>query len=109
MEQIKFYLDEHVPRALAEGLRRRGVDVLTVQEAGNSGLSDHEQLNFALEEGRVVVTMDSDFLRLAVQSLPHAGIAYASPRKSIGDLIGALRLLSDVLTPAEMENHVEFL
>jgi uncharacterized protein with PIN domain len=109
MEQIRFYLDEHVPKAVAEGLRRRGVDVLTVQEAGNSGLSDHEQLNFALENGCVIVTMDSDFLQLAVQGITHPGIAYASPRKSIGELIGALRLLSDVLTPAEMENHLEFL
>jgi hypothetical protein len=50
MEQVKFYLDENVPRAVAEGLRRRGVDVLTVQEAENSGLSDHEQLTFALTE-----------------------------------------------------------
>ena len=25
---ISFYLDEHVPRAVAKGLRQRGVDVL---------------------------------------------------------------------------------
>ena len=67
MEQVKFYLDENVPRAVAEGLRRRGVNVLTVQEAENSGLSDHEQLTFALTETRVLVTMDSDFLEFAVE------------------------------------------
>lgn len=44
MEQIRFYLDEHIPSAVARGLRHRGVDVLTVQEAGRSGLSDPEQL-----------------------------------------------------------------
>jgi len=43
MEQIRFYFDEHIPAAVAEGLRRRRVDVLTVQEAGRSGLSDPEQ------------------------------------------------------------------
>jgi hypothetical protein len=32
-ERIKFYMDEHVPRAVTDGLRRRGVDVLTTQEA----------------------------------------------------------------------------
>jgi len=109
MEQVKFYLDEHIPKAVAEGLRRRGVDVLTVQEAGRSGLSDRDQLSFALVENRVIVTMDSDFLTLAVEGLAHAGIGYASPRKPIGDLIGAIRLLSDVLTPSEMANHVEYL
>ena len=109
MEQIKFYLDEHIHSAVAEGLRRRGVNVLAVQEAGKSGMSDGEQLAFARNEGRVMVTMDSDFLTLAVEGLSHAGIAYANPRKSIGELISALMLLSDVLTPTEMANHVEYL
>ena len=109
MEQIKFYLDEHIHRAVAEGLRRRGVNVLTVQEAGKTGLSDRGQLAFALSEGRVMVTMDSDFLTLAVEGVSHAGIGYANPRRSIGELIRALMLLSDVLTPTEMTNQVEYL
>jgi predicted nuclease of predicted toxin-antitoxin system len=61
MEQIKFYLDEHIPSAVAGGLRGRGVDVLTVQEAGRSSLPDPEQLRFALSEQRVLVTMDPTF------------------------------------------------
>ena len=109
MEQIKFYLDEHIHSAGAEGLRRRGVNVLTVQEAGKTGVSDREQLGFALTENRVMVTMDSDFLTLAVEGASHKGIGYANPRKSIGELIGALMLLCDVLTPAEMADHVEYL
>ncbi len=44
MEQLRFYLDEHVPNAIAQGLRRRGVDVLTVQQAGRAGLTDSAQL-----------------------------------------------------------------
>ncbi len=109
MEQIKFYLDEHIHSAVAEGLRRRGVNALTVQEAGNAGLSDREQLAFALTEKRVMVTMDSDFLTLAMEGVSHAGIGYANSRRSIGELIGTLMLLSDVLTPAEMVDHVEYL
>lgn len=31
---IKFYADEHVARSVVGGLCRRGVDVLTVVEAG---------------------------------------------------------------------------
>jgi predicted nuclease of predicted toxin-antitoxin system len=67
MEQIEFYLDEHIHSAVAEGLRRRGVNVLTVQAAGRTGMSDREQLAFALSEGRVMVTMDSDFPKLTVE------------------------------------------
>jgi uncharacterized protein with PIN domain len=109
MEQIEFYLDEHIHSAVAEGLRRRGVNVLTVQAAGRTGLSDREQLAFALSERRVMVTMDSDFLKLAVEGVAHAGIGYANPRTTIRELISTLMLLRDVLTPAEMVNHVEYL
>jgi predicted nuclease of predicted toxin-antitoxin system len=52
---VKFYLDEHIPKGVVEGLRRRGVDVLTVQESGRSGDSDEKQLAFAAREGRVLV------------------------------------------------------
>jgi len=109
MEQIRFFLDEHIPSAVAQGLRGRGVDVLTTQEAGRSGLSDREQLSFALAELRVIVTMDSDFLVLASQGVPHAGIAYTNPIRSIGELIGAIMLVYDVLSPANMTNSVEYL
>lgn len=57
-------MDEHVPKAVAEGLRRRGVDVVTVQEIGLQAADDQRHLERAAEEGRVVVTQDADFLRL---------------------------------------------
>jgi uncharacterized protein with PIN domain len=109
MEQIKFYLDEHIHRAVADGLRRRGIEVLTVQEVRKTGLSDREQLKFALTTQRVLVTMDSDFLAIVSQGVSHAGVAYASPGKSIGELIRAIVLIHDVLTPSDMKNHVEYL
>ncbi len=37
---MKFYLDEHIPRGVVEGLRRRGVDVLTVSESKRWGTRD---------------------------------------------------------------------
>lgn len=108
MEQISFYLDEHIHRAVADGLRHRGVNVLTVQEAGKTGVSDHEQLGFAMSQQRVMATMDSDFLLLASEGVLHAGIAYANPQRSIGELIGSLMLVHNVLTSADMMNHVEY-
>ena len=39
--------------ALAAALRRRGVDALTTQEAGNVQQRDEEQLAFAAKTGRV--------------------------------------------------------
>jgi hypothetical protein len=58
----------------------------------------------------VIVTMDSDYLILAAQGATHARIAYAKPgTRSVGQLIQKLKLIHDVLTPAEMENHIEYL
>jgi predicted nuclease of predicted toxin-antitoxin system len=50
---------------VAEGLRNRGIVVLTTPEAGNMGLDDEGHLAYALAEGRVIVTQDGDFLGLA--------------------------------------------
>lgn len=109
MEEIKFYFDEHIHGRVADGLRRRGVDVLTAQEAGRCGLSDDEQLAFAAQQGRVMVTMDADYLVIVAQGKPHAGITYVQPRTAIGKLINELLLLHGALTPDEMKNHVEYL
>ena len=57
-DRIRLYTDEHVPRAVIEGLRRRGVDVMAVTEAGMLGASDGEHLTFAQREGRVVLRRD---------------------------------------------------
>lgn len=53
--------------------------------------------------------MDSDFLKLAMTGVAHAGIAYANAGTTVGELISALMLLCNVLTPSEMINHVEYL
>lgn len=108
-ERIQLYTDEHVPKAVARGLRQRGVDVLTVQEAGMLGASDEEHLSFARRQGRVTFTQDEDFLRLHAFERQHAGIVYAPQQTAIGEIIRGLMLVSEVLEPDEMEGHVEFL
>ena len=40
-------MDEHVPQAVSQGLRRQGVDVLTTQKAGFLSVSDEGHLKFA--------------------------------------------------------------
>lgn len=60
-------MDVHVPRAITEGLRLRGVDVLTAQEDGARALTDPELLDRAAELGRVLFTRDADLLGEATQ------------------------------------------
>jgi hypothetical protein len=107
---LRFHLDENVDPAIALGLRHRGVDVTTTDEAGLAQASDQEQLTFARAEQRVLVTHDADFLRWHARRIPHSGIAYCPQRsRTIGDVVRALILLSECLAPQEMENHAEFL
>lgn len=108
--QIRFFFDEHIPSAVAAGLARRGVDVLTVQEAERREFEDAEQLQFATADNRVIVTFDKDFLLLSDQGSQHAGIVFCEATKySIGQMIQSLLLLHAVVSADEMHNHVEYL
>jgi len=106
---IRFHLDEHVPRALAEGLRRRGLDVTTTSEAELFAADDEAQLEFARSNRRVLVTFDADFLRLNDQGVEHHGIVFCTRRRrSRGELLRTLVLVAQQLSPEEMKNHVEY-
>jgi len=108
--RIRFQLDEHVPHAVAEALRRRGIDVSTTDQAGLLGAPDPELLSRARAERRVLVTHDSDFLRLHRQQCQHAGIAYCRQgTRTIGDLVATLLLIYELLEAEEMAGRVEFL
>ena len=62
---MRFHLDEHIHPAVADAMRRRGIDVTTTAEADLIGEPDAAQIAFAQAIGRVIVTADADFLRLA--------------------------------------------
>lgn len=107
---IRFHLDENCDPAVAEGLRRRGIDVTTTPEAGLIGATDEEQVAYALPAGRVIFTQDADYLRLHTSGEPHAGIAYCHQQtRSIGEIVAALVLIWDVYEPDEIAGRVEYL
>lgn len=108
-QQIKFYTDEHVARAVVRGLRQRGVDVLTVVEAGMLGASDEDHLERARNEGRVIFTQDDDFLRMHASGSAHAGIVYAPQQTAIGEIVRGLMLIYQILDADDMQGQVEFL
>ncbi|MGO9597139.1 MAG: DUF5615 family PIN-like protein [Isosphaeraceae bacterium] len=106
---LRFHLDEHIDPAIADGLRRRGIDVTTTLEAGLRGAADEEHVAFARAQRRVIVTQDSDFLRIHRAGVPHEGIAFSQHGlRSLGQLLRALIGLNDRLNPEAMRDHVEF-
>lgn len=96
---------------IAYGLRRRGVDVLTTQEAGHLSNSDEQQLEYAKQEDRVLFTMDEDFLISHSQSQEHAGIIYVpqNRRISVGEAVRGLWFVYETSTSEMMKGHLEFL
>jgi hypothetical protein len=100
----------HIPSAVVNGLRQRGIDVLTAQEANRCSLPDSDQLAFATAQERVLVSFDSDFLALHNAGTLHAGIAWCPATKyRVGFLIQMLVLLHGVADRDEMKNRVEYL
>ncbi len=106
---IRHDTDEHVPKAIIQGLRQRGVDVQTVSEVGLRGASDEDHLSWAQKNERVLFTQDTDFLRLHASGSKHSGIVFAPQGKSISELVRGLILIPQVLGSEDMQGHVEFL
>lgn len=107
---IKFHLDEHIPGAIADGLRCEGVDVTTTSEAGLIGASDEGHIDFARNEQRVIFTQDNDFLKHHHSGVNHSGIACcARGARTMGEIIQSLVFIWDALDPEDMENQVEFI
>jgi len=107
---IQFHLHENCSHAIAEGLRRRGVDVTTTPEVRLLGVIDEDQLAYGFAEGRVIFSYDEDMLRLAASGVEHAGIVFCQQRRrSIGDIIRGLVLVWERLEPADMVGRVRYL
>ena len=106
---IKYFTDEHISKSVIDGLRLRGVDVLSIPEAGMTGSSDNEVLSKARATKRIIVTRDADFLKLHSLGKSHHGIVFIPKEISVGEIISGLMLIYQILEYSDMENHVEFL
>lgn len=114
MGRLRIYTNESVNVAIADGLKRRGLDAFSARDTGNLGLTDEEQLNYASAVKATIFTHDTDFLQIAAgwteKGRTHHGIIYCHQKSyTIGELIRKLRTLSAVLSSGDMLNHIEFL
>ncbi len=110
---IELYHDEDVSALIADLIRARGFSVLTTLEAGNLGKSDATQLEFSVNQKRVLLTHNRvDFEELAKQY-------FEENRNHYGIIIAVRRLpneiaqrLLDVLnqsTADEMINQLRYI
>lgn len=107
------YADENVKSAIVDGLRRRGMDVVTAQEQGQRNVDDELLLQLATDDGRLFLSNDSDLLRIAADwakaGRNHAGIVYWKQHLNTG--VAIRRLLEYALrtSPTDAADRVRFL
>jgi uncharacterized protein with PIN domain len=107
-------MDVHVPAAITDGLRLRGVDVLTAQEDGARKFLDADLLDRATALGRILFTRDKGLLREAAQRQRRgeafAGVVYAHQlRVTIGRCINDLEIIAQAGEPEDFAGRVEYL
>jgi len=76
--QVSFLLDENIAAPLADKLDKAGHDVervVDVSELGE-GVDDTMICQYAVEESRLIVTSDDDFVQLPADS--HSGVFYVT-------------------------------
>lgn len=116
MSRVRLYVDEDAAQdAVVAGLRQRGIDVLTILDAGMASASDDQQLEFAAADGRCLYSLNvDDFCRLHKEWLAagrhHAGIVIIPrQRYSVGEKIRRLEELVDSISAETMVDRLEFL
>ena len=106
------YLDVHVPSAIADQLRRLGVDVLTAQDDATTELDDPGLLVRSTALGRLLFTQDIRFKALAEswqrEGRSFAGLVFGHQLYgSIGQYVRDLDLIAKATDSADWHGQVE--
>jgi uncharacterized protein with PIN domain len=107
-------MDMHLRRAITDGLRLRGVDVITAQEDESSLLTDPELLDRATNLQRILISQDADLLREANRRQQageqFVGVVYAHQLNiTIAECISDLEIVCKSSNLDDCINHVTFL
>ncbi|MCC6766161.1 MAG: DUF5615 family PIN-like protein [Deltaproteobacteria bacterium] len=113
---IRFAADENLNDAITRGLRRRqpAIDIVRIQDAGLSGAADPAILEWAAEQGRILLTHDvSTVTKYAYERLRSGqtmpGVFEIIRTAPIAQVIDDLLLLAEYSTDGEWEGQVRYL
>jgi Domain of unknown function (DUF5615) len=113
---IRFLADENLNNQIVRGVLRRNpnVDIVRVQDIGLSEADDPTVLEWAAQNGCVVLTHDvatmTDFAYDRMQmGLPMPGLFEISRRIPVGLAIEEILLLNECSLEGEWEGQVRFL
>ena len=107
--QVSFLLDENIAAPLADKLDKAGHDVervVNVSELGE-GVNDNSICRYALQENRLIVTSDDDFVQMHADS--HSGVFYV-PDQSLPahELYQIIQTVLEAFPNREAMNTVTF-
>ena len=110
---IRLYLDEDVNVLVADLLNARGFDALTVRDAGQLQASDEEQLAYAVNQQRTLVTHNRTDFEELIQAYfdngqKHYGVILAV-RRLPQEIAQRLLVILNQVTADEMENQVRYI
>jgi len=102
---MRFLADEHIDKAVIVALKNR-LDIISLDEIGKKGIDDNEIVEFAKSDNRIVITMDSDFLRLHATGVRHKGIIFLTKLLDVGNIIREIEKISITYRSEDLENAV---
>src|ERR1700682_2209810 len=113
---LRLLIDEDVHGHIVHGLRRRqpALDVVRVQDVGLRHTPDSLILEWAAQQGRVVVSVDKKTLAVdawdrVARGLPMPGVAILRILLSIGPAVNELELIAIAGNPADYRDQVIYL
>jgi hypothetical protein len=110
---VALYMDVHVHAAITQGLRSRGVEVITAQEDGTARWEDADLLDRATALTRVLFTNDRDLLRIVATrqhlGVPFAGVIYAPQTSPLGRVLRDLEMCALACEPEDFVDGLTYL
>ena len=108
--EVSFLLDENIAAPLADKLDKAGHDVervVNVNELGE-GVDDTAICRYAVQESRLIITSDDDFVQLPADS--HSGVFYV-PDQSLSshELYHIIQRVIDALPNREAMDTVTYI
>ena len=112
----RFLADENFNNQIVRGVFRQNpdIDIVRVQDVGLSGVDDPTVLEWAAQEGQIVLTHDvATMTTFAYQrikaGLPMPGLFEVSRRLPVGVAIEEIILIAECSLKGEWEGQVRFL
>lgn len=114
--RLRFLSDEDFDNDILRGVLRRQpeIDIIRAQDVGLSGEHDRVVLEWAAQEGRIVLTHDVSTMKTHAyvrinNGLPMPGVFVASQSLPIGQVIEAILLLAECSLEGEWEGQIRHL